>query len=416
MDAILQDRPFFDFGNDALYPYARTGLCQVDGDTPEQLRSQVRHFAPKAPGVYGMLDPLGRLIYIGKSKALRNRLLSYFLPNNEEDKAGRIVQSTTAIVWENQPNEFAALLREQYLIRQFQPRFNVQGMPRRQQPVFICLGRQPAEQLYTAKRHDPKAVLSIGPLLGAARANRAVEVLNRIFQLRDCSSKQKCTFTEQLQLFELEMRPGCIRLEIESCLGPCIAGCSRGQYARQVVLAKDFLSGKCEQPVNHLTQQMREAAANLHFERAATLREDLQAVQWLHRRATDLARAKAYFTFVYPVAAEQSAAGPAKAVPGSAAFANREQRGIWYLIRRGVVEGAVAEPMNQTERKRTGRLLEDWLAEQGRVGSSFDPRPETLALVTGWFRKNRSELKKTFKPSPAVSLQGRELLAADVKV
>src|SRR5690606_25603617 len=113
------------------------------------LRADVRRYVPRVPGVYGMLDTLGRLIYVGKSKCLRNRLLSYFLPNNEEDKAGRIVQSTCAIVWEYQPSDFAALLREQNLIRVFQPRYNVQGIPRRQQPIYVCLGHAPAEQFYT---------------------------------------------------------------------------------------------------------------------------------------------------------------------------------------------------------------------------------------------------------------------------
>ncbi len=408
MEAILQDDVFFDFGIDDLYPFPRTGLRQVDGDSRDELRSKVCRFVPKQPGVYGMLDPLGRLIYIGKSKALRNRLLSYFLPNNEEDKAGRIVQSTASIVWEMQPSEFAALLREQYLIRQFQPRFNVQGMPRRQQPVFICLGRQPAEQLYSANRHDAKAVLSIGPLAGAARANRAIEVLNRLFQLRDCSSKQKCSFTEQLQLFELEMRPGCIRLEIQSCLGPCIAACSRQQYDRQVTLAKSFLEGKSDAPVLELAKCIREAAENLQFERAAVLRDDLKAVEWLHRRATDLARARAEFTFVYPVESEElgPSAGPTK----SAA------KQIWYLIRRGVVEGAIAAPVTRAEQDPAHELLAGWLAGEPRVGSTFHHRPETLALVTSWFRKNRNELKKTFQPPFQHSAKARKHAATAVKV
>ena len=243
MDAFLTEQKFCDFGTDTLYPFAPSGLSSIEGDSPDSLRQQVLRYLPRRPGVYAMVDILGRLIYVGKSKALRNRLLSYFLPGNEQDKSGRIVQSTASIVWECQPSEFAALLREQSLIRTFQPRFNVQGIPRRQQQVFVCLGKAPAEQLYVARFPDPAAVAIIGPLSGTQRANRAVEVLNRIYRLRDCSTKQSCSFTEQLQLFEIELRPGCIRLELGTCLGPCIANCSRQQYDAQVDKARQFLAG-----------------------------------------------------------------------------------------------------------------------------------------------------------------------------
>ncbi len=390
MDAELRDDPFVDFGPDLLYPFARSGLSRVDGDCPEQLRSAVRQYLPRVPGVYGMLDALGRLIYVGKSKSLRNRLLSYFLPNNEEDKAGRIVQSTCAIVWEYQPSEFAALLREQFLIRAFQPRFNVQGLPRRQQAVYVCLGRTPAEQLYTSRQNDPKAIFCVGPLFGAVRANRAVDVLNRVFQLRDCSSKQACSFTDQLQLFDIDLRPGCIRLEIQSCLGPCISACSRSTYARQVARAREFLAGGDNSPLDELREAMLRAASHQHFEQASVLREDLKAVTWLACRAGDMAQARDTYTFVYPVAA---AAVDAQQI-------RQPAREIWYLIRRGIIEGALAGPSSEAEHKRARAVVKQWLADANCIGSAYSPRPETLGLVASWFRNQRSELKQAFLPGP----------------
>lgn len=387
MDGMLQDitsPTFFDFGEDTLYPFQPRGMKSVEGEESNQLRTLVRQHVPKAPGVYGMLDPLGRLIYVGKSKALRNRLLSYFLPNNEEDKAGRILQSTHTIVWETQPSDFAALLREQSLIRNFQPRFNVQGMPRRQQPIHVCLGRGPAEQLYTSRSRDPRADVSLGPLMGAARASRAVEVLNRLFLLRDCSSNQPCHFAEQMQLFEIDLRPGCIRLEIATCLGPCISACSRGQYAAQVAKAEAFLAGKDDAAVSRIEAQLQQAVEQLHFERAAVLREDLRAVTWLSRRAMELAKARDSYTFVYPVEADSQPQ-------------NEHKQTIWYLIRKGMIEGAVPAPPRKND-ARTNKLLRRWLAEDNCVGTSFQSRPETLALVSSWFRKNRAELRKTFVP------------------
>lgn len=382
MDVVLEDGPFTDFGSDSLLPFRRQGLQSVESADQSELRMLVRRFVPREPGVYGMLDALGRLIYVGKSKMLRNRLLSYFLPNNEEDKSGRIRQSTRSIVWEEQPSEFAALLREQYLIRQFQPRFNVQGIPRRQQPVYICLGRGPAEQLYTSKQCDPKAVFSLGPLTGVARANRAVEILNRVFGLRDCSSKQACSFTEQLSLFDISPRPGCIRLELATCLGPCISACSRKAYEQQVQRARGFLSGSYDEPLNQLREQLHRAAARLHFERAAVLRDDLKAIEWLFRRAVDVANAREKYTFVYPVQSP----------------CESKRREVWYLIRHGVIEGALAAPRNQRQLHQRQQQLHRWLESGNSIGTKFVPRPETLALVSSWFRKYRQELKSVFLP------------------
>ncbi|MCC6509990.1 MAG: UvrB/UvrC motif-containing protein [Pirellulaceae bacterium] len=384
MDAGWDESTFVDFGTDSLYPYRRESLPSVAAEERADLQRLVRQKLPKLPGVYGMIDLLGRLVYVGKSKCLRNRVLSYFLPHNEEDKAGRIVQSAAQIVWETQPTEFAALLREQYLIRRWQPRFNTQGIPRRQRPVHICLGRGPAEQLYTSRTADAKSVCCVGPFQGATRAARAVEVLNRLFKLRDCSSDQRFSFSDQLQLFDIAPRPGCIRYEIETCLGPCTFGCTRGAYDKHVSMARAFLTGADSRPVDWLEAQMAVAAERLHFEQAARLRDDLQAVKWLARRVGDVAAARRSFTFVYRP--------PAIDHPD-----------VWYLIRRGVVEGALAAPKTARQRQQVDRAIAQWLEQDNHVGQRFSPRPETLALVTSWFHNQRSELQHTYRPDSPLS-------------
>ncbi|GAB5402373.1 MAG: UvrB/UvrC motif-containing protein [Aureliella sp.] len=389
MEVDFSDDIFTDFGVDPYFPYPRTGLCRVDGDSKESLRDRVKQFVPRAPGVYGMVDALGRLVYVGKSKMLRNRLLSYFLPNNEEDKSGRIAASSSAIVWEPQPSEFAALLREQYLIRNFQPRFNVQGLPRRQQPIFICLGRPPAEQLYTSRKPEPDCLVQIGPLFGATRAGRAIEVLNRIFRLRDCGTKQKCSFTDQLQLFDIELRPGCIRLEIESCLGPCISACSQSTYQAAVMRAREFLLGHDNSPVEHLEAAMKHASLQQHYEQASVIREDIAAVKWLSRRVGDIKKARDNYTFVYAVSGTDCGKYPGRL---------SDRYDIWYLIRRGILEGAVAAPSDEAAKRRLRRKLASWLGEDVKCGGEHSPRPETLALITSWFRNNRPELENAFVP------------------
>ncbi|MFN9907209.1 MAG: nucleotide excision repair endonuclease, partial [bacterium] len=112
------------------------------------------------------------MIYVGKSKALRARLLSYFLPGVRDEKAGHILKHARGIVWETQPSEFAALVREQSLIRTWQPTLNVVGMPNRSQPAYLNLGRGPAESFYVSRQWDTRASICRGPFYGSSKLFR----------------------------------------------------------------------------------------------------------------------------------------------------------------------------------------------------------------------------------------------------
>jgi excinuclease ABC subunit C len=386
MDAILGEETFVDFGPDVLLPFPRQPAACVEAESQNELRDLVRGFAPTRPGVYGMVDAVGRLIYVGKSKSLRHRLLSYFMPTNEDEKAGRIVQSAFRIVWETQPSEFAALLREQHLIRTFRPRFNVQGIPNRQKSLFLCLGRGPAATFYAAGEADPKAIAWEGPLIGAGRVRRAAEVLNRAFLLRDCSNKTNFQFREQRQLFDLELRASCVRHEMQTCLGPCAQGCSRGEYRRSAEAAEEFLRGRAPDLLSRLEARMLRAAEQLHFEQAIRFREDLRVVKWLQSRLVDHARARAWLTCVYPV----------RGVDG---------RDIWYFVRRGVVEHAIRAPKNKRSESVALRAVEEWQACDNIVGTKYARREETLAIVAGWFRKKPDEQAKLMLGSSALAAE-----------
>src|SRR5262245_2686605 len=109
---------FGDFGPLVLGPTSATPLCQqVHGKRGGELRTRVRLRCSGSPGVYGMVDGNGELIYIGKAKNLRVRLLCYFRPRSRGRKAARIIRQTQTLVWEPCPSEFAALVRELELIR-----------------------------------------------------------------------------------------------------------------------------------------------------------------------------------------------------------------------------------------------------------------------------------------------------------
>ena len=383
MEAILRERPGAAFGEDPFNPHRLRPVELVRGKTQNLLRQQVAGTCPRVPGVYGMLDRKGELIYVGKSKSLRSRLLSYFSNSAADDKGGRIIEQARAIRWETQPSDFAALVREQVLIRRWSPRWNVQGVPQRQRPVFLCLGRRPFPTFYLSSTRPRDCVAVEGPFYGSGRMVRTVEALNKVFQLRDCSQKQVFQFAEQLQLFDLEQRPGCLRLELGTCLGPCAAACRREQYESQVAAAASFMEGINDEPIDVMREQMRTAATNRQYELAGRARDALKTLEYVQRKLGMFASARREYSFIY-------------AAPGY------DGCGTWYLIRHGELSEVAAAPRNAEDYAALKPTLRRWAASlAGQSACRGGENPHTVALVAAWFRKHPTELQRTFAPEQA---------------
>ncbi len=366
---------FTGFGRDPFSPFRRAPkLTTICGNRKADLRAALRAECPKVPGVYGMLDATGRLIYVGKSKSLRTRLLSYFSPKVARDKPGAILRETRSLIWERQPSEFAALLRELYLIRTWRPRWNVKDQPRSRMPSFVCLGRGPARQLFVTSA-PPRTAATFGPFYSRGRLTRAVEALNHHYLLRDCSSTQPLWFTDQAELFPEPRRAGCLRFELGSCLGPCAAGCSRRRYATQARKALHFLEGRDESPIATLQKRMERAAAEHRFETAARMRDRLAEVEWLAARLASLRAARDKFNFIYPVATSS-------------------KRETWYIIYRGGVAAAVHPPADRKHGDAARRLITEWHS-QGRLDDAVlvEQHP-TVSLLSHWFRTRPEELER----------------------
>lgn len=356
----------------------------IGGDSRTELRERVQEFCPPVPGVYGMFDRTGELIYVGKSGSLRNRLLSYFGQSAAGEKAGRIIENARAIQWETQPSDFAAQLRELELIRRFIPRFNVQGVPQRQRPVYLCLGRKPAETFFIANSPPTSDLVAVeGPFYGAGRMGRVVDALNKTFRLRDCSNQINFVYADQLSLFDLQPRAGCLRLEIGTCLGPCAAACTRQEYLRRVNEAESFLDGFNDEPIIATQEIMETAADNRQYELAARARDTLRSLNYAQKKLGHLAEAREHYSFIY-------------------AATGYDGRAIWYLIRRGEVVDVAAAPTDSTAYRNLKAQLNEWstrlTARHTRTVSDY---PYTVSVVASWFRKHRTELKQTFAPQSA---------------
>jgi len=207
------------------------------------MRSNVRDNALDRPGVYRMISSDGEIVYVGKSKRVRSRLLSYFRAAFPEEKGARILRDAERIEWEYVPSEFAALLTELRLIKRFRPRFNVAMKRDGRNYCFIKVTKGPAPKLVVVRGPgaDDSAIY-YGPFMGAMGVSEAVRELNDVLGLRDCATDLRMNFADQPELFDAFPRtPGCIRFEVKKCLGPCVGGCTTQQYDHRLALARAFL-------------------------------------------------------------------------------------------------------------------------------------------------------------------------------
>ncbi len=326
-----------------------------------------------------MLSPDGEIVYVGKSKRIRSRLLSYFRCAYPEDKGARILREADRIEWDYTPSEFAALLEELRLIKRYRPRFNVAMKRDARHFAFIKLTRGPAPKLLVVRgAGQDDAAIYYGPFQGAMRVNEAIRELNDVLGLRDCALDRRMHFSDQQELFQLQPRtPGCIRYEVKKCVGPCIAACSAGDYSDRVALARAFLDGTDDGPIHTLRHDMEAAAERLEFERAANLRDKLHRLESLKEQFIRFRFAVETLSFVYPV-------------PG------HEGDDRVYVVRRGRVRAETPAPQTVRERAALRRTVAEVCERTEHKGAQIPTHEiDELLLLSSWFRRFPAELART---------------------
>jgi excinuclease ABC subunit C len=380
---LFPDGTFDGFGPSKFRPTDETIIGrQIRGKRPLLLRKGVQELAPKLPGVYGMIDERGRIVYVGKAKNLRSRLLSYFRGNSRDPKAGKIIRQARTLVWEQTGDELAALLRELELIQTLRPRFNVLGLPGLQRHHYVCIGKSPAAFVYITNRPSGKEPGIYGPLLARPKSEKAVRWLNDWFKLRDCPQTVPMAFSDQPLLFSEDVSAKCMRFELRTCSGPCVGACSRKQYAGAVRGAKAFLEGRDRAILKKLKGLMERAAAEFEFEKAASMRDRLQALEWIDARLSLLRHARGRNSFVYPLIGADGC-----------------ER--WYLIHRGQVRAVCFAPITEEGSRRTAGLLTNVFVERPEAVVLADGVVDSVLLVAAWFRKHGEEREKLMTKSLA---------------
>lgn len=338
------------------------------------LREQIRE-ARNLPGTYRMLAEDGEVLYVGKSKQVRTRLLSY-LRAREGEKAHRILGDAHTISWEYDPSEFAALLRELELIKRFRPRFNVQHK-RDGRYSFLKLTAGPAPRLFVVHSVADDAATYYGPFRGGRRIVEAVRELNDLLGLRDCPVSTPIHFADQSEMFGVDRTPRCHRWELKLCAGPCAALCTLDDYRRRVALARAFLNGDADEPLRWLNERMIAAAERWEFEYAASVRDRMQRLEALRDEFSRLREALENLSFLYPV-------------PGV------EGDDRVYVVRRGTVRAVVAAPRTRRERLALSRLVAEHFDHPEPEGALVAKHQvDEILLVARWFRAHPDELGRT---------------------
>ncbi|MGK7310801.1 MAG: nuclease [Candidatus Longimicrobiales bacterium M2_2A_002] len=335
------------------------------------LRAYVREHAENRPGVYRLIGPGDQVLYVGKSIRVRTRLLSYFRADPGQ-KAAEILGFTERVEWDDHPSEFAALLREFRQIRRLRPPFNVQHKKERA-VCFIRIPREPVARLVSTTRPIDDGSEYFGPLLGAERVRAAVRVLVDTLQLRSCPSTTPMRLADQPDLFGAERTPLCARAELRRCLAPCAGGCTEQGYARRLDVARAFLRGETDAPLDRLRSHLSTAVERWLFEYAAVVRERIELLESVRASLLLMERSLSRLDAVYRV-------------PG------HEGDDRVYILRRGVVRAELPVPRDRAERRalrgRIDRLFGAPPPPAPRIGA--DGIAEML-LVERWFRRNPEE-------------------------
>jgi excinuclease ABC subunit C len=237
--------------------------------TPDETLQKKIDDTPLDPGVYLWKDATGRVIYVGKAKALRHRVRQYFQRIEEKDpKTQLLLRHIADLDWIVVGSEKEALILEATLIKKYFPRYNVRL---RDDKRFISLRlgmNHPFPRLYVARKAKRDGSFYFGPFSDARAARETLRFIDSAFMLRKCEDAN----------FASRQRP-CLQYQIRRCYAPCVGYIDGPQYAALVDEVKLFFAGRLQDLLPSLREQMADQSAALEFEAAGRLRDRIQAIE-----------------------------------------------------------------------------------------------------------------------------------------
>lgn len=230
---------------------------------------------PGSPGVYRMINAGGDLLYVGKAKNLKKRVIAYTQPQKQSVRIQRMIADTATMEFTTTHTEAEALLLEANLIKKLKPRYNILLRDDKSFPFVLVTGDHDFPQVTKHRgAKDRKGEYYGSYALGYA-VNESLEVLQRAFQLRTCSDS----------IFSMRTRP-CLQYQIKRCSAPCVGRVTKEQYKAQVDMARDFLSGKSRSIQDKFVAEMQKASDAMDFETAALFRDRVRMLTSMQQHQT----------------------------------------------------------------------------------------------------------------------------------
>lgn len=264
---------------------------------PAQVQEKLKS-VPGKPGCYIYRDEAGEVLYVGKALVLKNRVRSYFQASTRHGaRIARLVRKVADIEWMIVDSEVEALVLECNLIKQFRPPFNVRLRDDKSYPYITITNEKFPRLLFTRKVRKDGAKY-FGPFTSAGAVRDTLQLLHKIFPLIPCGKSWSGRAEQRT----------CLYFHIGQCLGPCAGMADRKEYADVVKQVELFLSGKPEVVVDALKKNMQDASEALDYERAAKLRNQLQAIENVQQRQKVLSSDKVDQDVIAVVKDERGAA------------------------------------------------------------------------------------------------------------
>lgn len=223
--------------------------------------------APEAPGVYRMLDEHGDVLYVGKAKVIKKRIVSYTQVNRLNLRLQRMVARTVSMVFVTTRTESEALLLEASLIKRFKPQYNVLLKDDKSFPYILLREDHEWPQITKHRGRRKHKGQYYGPFASISSVNRTLNTLQKVFQLRSCSDNTLETRTRVCMLYQ-----------IKRCSGPCVGKVAKPEYEEMISETRAFLEGKSTDIQKKFASAMQKASADMEYESAAVFRDRLNAL------------------------------------------------------------------------------------------------------------------------------------------
>ena len=253
----------------------------MDGMNRKELKAKISEF-PTTPGVYLMKDAKGVVIYVGKAKSLRGRVASYFQdsPGDTRAKVETMVPRVADVEYVEAESEVDALLMEARLIKDIQPKYNEDLRDSKLYPYLEITRSEDFPGVYVTRQRDNPRNKFYGPFTDTRGLRAAVVLMQRAFRFRTCTLEIRDADAKR------RFNRPCLLYYIERCTGPCAALISREEYRNQIDLFQRFLEGKRKRVLASLEEEMRRYSAEMKYEKAGRIRDQLRALEALAKRGS----------------------------------------------------------------------------------------------------------------------------------